>query len=88
MDGRLKAALTAYLIREGVKPSRLGNIAAVEGYVYHYRTLDDCEIYPEVRVYYDKWTEDMTHSTLDEHTIEPEDFEDFLTHLANYRQES
>lgn len=89
MDGRLKAALTTYLIREGVKPSRLGDITAVEAEPYHYRfeSDPDCDLELEIQIYYDEWTQDMTHSSLSYHTVESEDLEEFLTHIANYGQE-
>jgi len=91
MDGRLKAALTTYLIREGVKPSRLGNILSVGPNTYHDMSYEpheaDCDIEPEIEIEYDYWTDDMTHSLVHIYTVEEHDFEKFLTHLANYRQE-
>lgn len=88
MDGRLKAAITTYLVREGVKPSRLGNIISVEMEPFHCRTWDDCDIESYCKIYYDEWTSDMTHSRLTYHELDQESFEGFLEHIANYRQES
>lgn len=92
MDGRLKAALTTYLIREGVKPSRLGDIVRVESNTYHDHPYDcreeDCDIEGEIEIEYDEWTADVTHSFRRIYTVNEDDFESFLAHLANYRQES
>ncbi len=90
MDGRLKAALTSYLIREGVKPSRLGDIVSVEMNVFHAGNGDfePCDVEPEIEIEYDRWTVDMTHSLRHVYTIAEDDLEDFLTFIANYRQES
>lgn len=88
MDGRLKAAITTYLIREGVKPSRLGDIISVEMESDHYHAMHGCDIELYARIYYDEWTQDMTHSGLSYHELDQEAFEGFLEHIANYGQES
>lgn len=91
MDGRLKAALTTYLIQAGVKPARLGDIVRVEPYIYHdqgsYSDDEPCDYELEVEIEYDLWTDDATHSLRHIYTIEEGDFEEFLAYLANYRSE-
>lgn len=90
MDGRLKAALTKYLIVRGVKPRTLGDIVMVQTNTYHDKSYEphesDCDTEGEVEIWYDKWTEDATHSYQTIHTVGEDEFEDFLTFIANYGQ--
>lgn len=92
MDGRLKAALTTYLIDRGVKPRSLGNILRVEQNTFHDHPYDcreeSCDIEPEIEIEYDHWVDDHTHSLRYIYTVEEHEFQRFLTHLANYGQEN